>query len=179
MIYRKTFATMLRWKLWHLPKDKCEAIVSLSSSKRYILWDTSGFRTKVMELLLSFQTLQYPRIWTSVFHFSLLLFLRFLQCSRESRVETLFVFTFSSNLAVPSHMNERDLLFFLCLAPVATLFESLRKLGRKWWGAYFRFVSSSALEINEPPPLFVYSTACLWLYNIPYKHLMNNKPYIA
>ena len=64
-------------------------------------------------------------------------------------------FTFSSNLAVPSHMNERDLLFVLCLAPVAYLFKSLRKLGRKWWGAYFRFVFCSALEINEPPPLFV------------------------
>ena len=65
-----------------------------------------------------------------------------------------FRFYFSFEFPDLPHMNERDLLFFLCLAPVAYLFESLQKLGRKWWGAYFRFVFCSALEINEPPPLF-------------------------
>ncbi|PWI21839.1 hypothetical protein DF281_10060 [Kurthia zopfii] len=64
-------------------------------------------------------------------------------------------FTFPSNSPDLPHMGERFTLFVLCLAPVAYLFESLRKLGEKWWGAYFSFVSSSALEINEPPPLFV------------------------
>ncbi|VEI05886.1 Uncharacterised protein [Kurthia zopfii] len=35
------------------------------------------------------------------------------------------------------------------LACSTTLFESLRKLGEKWWSFYFSFVSSSALESPE------------------------------
>ncbi|STX08521.1 Uncharacterised protein [Kurthia zopfii] len=68
-------------------------------------------------------------------------------------------FTFPSNFPDLPHMNERDLLFVFCLAPVAYLLESLQKLGRKWWCAYFRFVFCSALEKNEPPPLFVFCLA--------------------
>ena len=71
-------------------------------------------------------------------------------------METLFDFTVPSNSPDLPHMNERFALFDFCLAPVAYLFESLRKLGRKWWGAYFRFVFCSALEINEPLPLFYF-----------------------
>ncbi|WP_208109945.1 hypothetical protein, partial [Kurthia zopfii] len=68
----KVVVRLLSFRFLQCSREKraTSAFRFLSSSKRYMLWDTSGFREKVVELLLSLQTLQYPRIWASVLRFS-------------------------------------------------------------------------------------------------------------
>jgi len=69
-------------------------------------------------------------------------------------VETLFFFTFSSNLAVPPHMGERDLLFYLCLVPNAICFQLFKFSGKS--GGAFTFPSNfpDLPHMNERFPLF-------------------------